>query len=178
MKYIKVLFVVTIVFLSSFLVVGCKDENRNFITETVKYASVETPYGVLEYPENIGDKIIVKQETEQTKETNGKNETNVKNETKETNVKNEKKEKNHSVDFYGKVDGKEILLYQVNYGESNGDYIGDLTTGTETVKVYVKFFNLDTTNLTESQKLELYAAQESVNDVITALSANPNFKSK
>lgn len=134
---------------------GCSGEGSVVSTtaplteEVIKAVTIDTPYGDLEIEEEDEKDIIV-----------------------------EKVEGDdvYTVKFSTKIGGKKVLLFDTQFGEGSGDYVGTVKKDGEKCDVYLNFYDIESDKFTEDQLNKIYALQENINVVNESIKANPTFE--
>ncbi len=108
---------------------------------------IETPYVTLNYPIKWKDKVEI----------------------------NHINEDIYTVEFYKTTDNELIHLFDIAFGGSEGDFIGTLTTESESVELRVVSYSIDNT-LSDAELEEIGDMLEDVNQLILALNENKNFR--
>ena len=112
---------------------------------------IETPYGMLKYPLKWSSHVAIEQQERQDV---------------------------FVVSFYGVLEGKENHhLFDVIFGGEEGDYIGQILSGTTAVPVFFHTYSVyENETLTADESEMLLAMMEDINEVFNSLLAMDNFQ--
>lgn len=120
-----------------------KPDIRDYVVVELVDGEIQTPYGVLRYPEGLSDHLLIANTCQQP----------------------------YILEFYAVLENKEELrLFDISLGEESGGNMGIIITPEGDVPLNVTIYTLSTDETwTQGETATVYAMQDAVNDILVQL---------